>query len=174
MSLPSIEQAIALYKEEYIASRNLAPLTRLAYVRDLGELAIFLQERRRVGRVDRVKWQHLEAFLGHLDSQGLSGNYRRRKVAAIRSFFGFLEERGLIPGNPARKLIPPEREDLKPRFLTAREYKQLLAAVRHKPRDAAIVELLLQTGMRLSELSRLKLTDVELPATVSKDLRSLG
>src|SRR4051794_26955146 len=107
----SLNQAISLYTDEYLASRNLAPLTRLAYLRDLRELATFLGDGgRRVTSIEQVERRHLEAFLGHLDVQGLSGNYRRRKVAAIRSFFAFLEDRVLVPMSPARKLIPPERE----------------------------------------------------------------
>ena len=170
----SLDQAVALYKDEYLASRNLAPLTRLAYLRDLAELASFLHEHQQAILVDEVERRHLEAFLGHLDGRGLSGNYRRRKVAAIRSLFGFLEERGLVSVSPARKLLPPEREHHTPRFLTEREYKQLLDAVRHEPRDAAIIEVYLQTGMRLSEVSKLQVTDVELPVRISKEPGSVG
>ena len=49
-----------------------------------------------------------------------------------------------------------------------------MEAVRHEPRDGAIIELLLQTGMRLSEIARLKLTDVELPARITKDPDGAG
>jgi site-specific recombinase XerD len=83
-------------------------------------------------------------------------------VAAIRSFFLFLEDagRGHRVGNPAGKLVPPEREWNQPRYLTEQEYKRLLAAVRHEIRDGAIIELLLQTGLRLSEVSRLQLANI--------------
>ena len=59
-------------------------------------------------------------------------------------------------------------------MLTEGEYKRLLEAVRHETRDAALVEVLLQTGMRLSELARLTLSDVELPAKISRDQGSVG
>ena len=121
-----------------------------------------------------MEQRHLEGFLGQLDRQGLSGNYRRRKVAAIRSLFAFLEDRGLIPASPARKLFPPERGRHQPRYLTELEYKRLLEAVRHEPRDAAVIELLLQTGIRLSELSGLKVTDVHLPARLSRNPDGAG
>ncbi len=71
-------------------------------------------------------------------------------------------------------LIPPEREYHQPRYLTEREYKALLDACRHETRDAAIIELLLQTGMRLCELAGLKLTDVQLPARISKEPEGAG
>ena len=54
-------------------------------------------------------------------------------------------------------------------MLTQTEYKRLLEAVRFQTRDAAIIELLLQTGMRLSELTRLTLQNLELPARPSRE-----
>jgi integrase len=65
--------------------------------------------------------------------------------------------RGRETGNPAAKLVLPEREWNQPRYLTEQEYRRLLEAVRREPRDAAIVELVLQTGLRLSEVARLRL-----------------
>jgi site-specific recombinase XerD len=60
-------------------------------------------------------------------------------------------------------VIPPALERTERRYLTVPEYERLRRAVRHEPRDAAIVELLLQTGLGLSEVARLRLTDIELP-----------
>ncbi len=76
--------------------------------------------------------------------------------------------------SPAGKLTPPEREHRQPRFLTEREYKALLDACRHETRDAAIIELLLQTGMRLCELAGLKTSDVQLPARIIKEPQGAG
>src|SRR5207237_1004644 len=101
-------------------------------------------------------------------------NTRRRKVASIRSFFGFQHDAGVIPDDPARKLIPPARERLQPRVLTETEYKHLQLACAHETRDAAIIELLLQTGIRLSELARLTLQNVELPAKINREEGNVG
>lgn len=169
-----LESAIALYEREHLASRNLALLTREAYLPRLRDLGRYLTDSCAVTTTSAVERRHLEAYLGFLDAQGLSGNYRRRIVSAIRSFFAFLEDRKLVSPDPARKLIPPEREHTLPRFLTEPEYKRLLEAVRYEPRDAAIIEVLLQTGMRLSELTRLKTTDVQLPARTTKDPENVG
>ena len=78
-------------------------------------------------------------------------------------FFAFWSLRGYFSVSPARGLIPPLREWTQPRYLTEAEYKRLLAVVRHEPRDAALIELLLQTGLRLAEVSRLTLGDIDLP-----------
>ncbi len=172
--LSELTDALALYEREFLAGRNLAPLTRQAYLRDLHELLADLKTRCGIVTAASVGRAHLEGFLATLDARGLSGAYRRRKVAALRSFFGFLEERGLVPVSPAQKLIPPARSYHPPRFLTEREYKALLEAVRHEPRDGAIIELLLQTGLRLSEVARLSVRDVDLPARISKELGNVG
>ncbi len=169
-----LEDAVPLYLEEYLAARNSPPLTRTAYRRDLTEAVLFLLDPCGLVAVSQVEERHLERFLGELDRRGLSGSYRRRKVAAIRSFFSFLTRRGFLPESPAAALIPPERELPQLRYLSKEEYTRLRAAVAKEPRDAAVIELLLQTGMLLSEVSRLKLTDVELPETISQEPGNVG
>jgi site-specific recombinase XerD len=169
-----IPEALSIYETEHLASRNLAPLTRQAYLSSLHELETFLTDVTHVTDVLSVDQRHLEGFLASLDSRGLSGNYRRRFVAAIRSFFAFLADREYITVDPSRRLVPPVREWHTPRVLTEVEYKRLRDTVRYEPRDAAIVELLLQTGVRLSEVSRLELTNVRIPAKITKDPQNAG
>lgn len=175
-----LPEALALYRQEHLAARNFAPETRRKYAEDLTQLVTHLTGPLNLARVDTVERRHLENFLAKLDRDGLKGTSRRRKVAAIRSFFAFLVSHGFIPASPAQDLIPPARERSQPRVLTEAEYKRLLEAVRHEPRDGALIEVLLQTGLRLSELSQLRLTDIELPAVVrrpnagTKDPGSVG
>src|SRR5512144_19744 len=130
----SLEEALTAYQQTYLASRNLAPRTRIEYRTDLRQVCEFLTSCG-VSIAQAVERTHLEGFLARLDQLGLGGAIRRRKVASIRSFFLFLEQAGHRRGNPAGKLVPPERERNQPRFLTEREYKQLLDAVRYETRD---------------------------------------
>ena len=166
--------ALAQYQVLFLASRNLATRTRREYTNDLADLIAFLEGKCFVRDPGKVEKRHLEAYLADLDRLGFTGSTRRRKVASIRSFFTLLEEDGFIPQNPARKLIPPEREHLQPRVLTQGEYKRLQSACVHETRDAAIIEVLLQTGVRLSELARLTLQAVELPAKIAGDEGNVG
>ena len=171
MSTPalSLSQAVDAYRDEYLTARNLAPLTRRAYLGDVSELVTFLSTQLGLASIDQVERRHLERFLAELDHRGLSGVSRARKVSTARSFFAFLVQQGLLPASPAEKLIPPERERPQPRVLSETEYKRLLDAVHGEIRDEAIIELLLQTGIRLAELARLKVSDVELPAKVDRE-----
>ena len=61
-----------------------------------------------------------------------------------------------------------------PRYLSEEEYGRLLRACSHHTRDAAIVEVFLQTGTRLSELAGLNLPDIELPKRITRDIESMG
>src|SRR5687767_2466181 len=106
----SLSQAVELYREEYLTARNLAPLTRRAYLGDVSELATFLSTQLQLSAIDQVQRRHLERFLAELDRRGLSGVSRARKVATIRGFFAFLVQEGVLVASPAEKLIPPERE----------------------------------------------------------------
>lgn len=169
----TLATAIQLFATEYMASRNFAQQTRVHYTSDLTQLVGFL-EKQGIGRPADVRLSHLTAFLAELDRRGYSGVTRRRKTASIKSFFRFLKVYDLIANNPAEQLTPPERETREPRYLTTREYQALLRACSHHPRDAAIVELLLQTGIRLSEVARLAVTDIELPARISRDPENTG
>jgi site-specific recombinase XerD len=169
----TLETAIRLFETEYMASRNFTPETRVHYKSDLVQLARFLTEQG-IGKPADVRLSHLTAFLAELDRRGYSGVSRRRKTASIKSFFKFLKIYDLIAHNPTEQLTPPERESKEPRFLTAQEYQALLRACSHHPRDAAIIELLLQTGIRLSEVTRLSTSDIELPARINRDPENTG
>jgi len=168
-TVKTLTDALALYEESFLAARNFAPTTRVKYLSDLTDLIRFLTEELGLTRPEHVERRHLERYLAELDRRELKGSSRRRKVSSIRSFFTFLEQEGLIPLSPAAKLIPPERERYQPRVLTEVEYKRLMAAVHGEIRDEAIIELLLQTGIRLSELSRLTISDIDLPAKIDRE-----
>jgi site-specific recombinase XerD len=165
--------ALALYERIYMPSRNFAEKTRLNYHHDLAALIAFLHT---LGhrRLDRIALGDLEAYFAELDRRGLAGLPRRRKTYACKSFFSFLYRSGYILQNPSERLIPPKAEQKEPRVLTKQECEALLRACSHHPRDSAIIEILLQTGVRLSEAARLTIHDVDLPARVGRDPNMVG
>src|SRR5512134_3737666 len=163
-ALLTLAEAQEKFLQDRLIGRGFAEKTRRNYQIDVGQLCEYLQASCSVTTVQPVQLRHLERYLDHLEQQGLTSATRRRKVAAIRSFFRFLQEDGHRAGDPSENLLPPERVDRQLRYLTEREYRRLLEVVQHDVRDTAIVQLYLQTGMRLSELARLRLTDVVLPA----------
>jgi len=152
----------------------MAPRTRVEYGRDISDLVQFLENPIRLDDPKDVELKHLEHYLAELDRRGLSGSSRRRRAAAIRSFFSFLEDHGYVPLNIAARLRPPRRSTREPRVLTETEYRRLQDSCRFHLRDQAIIELFLQTGMRLSELASLRVNDVNLPARVGKEKDGAG
>jgi len=143
----SLAKALKEYELIYMASRNWAQKTRVNYRHDIADLLRFLEKQGKTDP-DRVDLQDLEAYMAELDLRGYAGTTRRRKTSSIKSFFGFLKQYGYTNNNVAERLIPPEREHKEPRVLSKREYQALLRACSHDIRDAGIIELLLQTGIR--------------------------
>src|SRR5918912_47 len=170
----SLAACLQLYETEFLAARNLAFRSRREYLNDLKDLLVYLTSVAGLSDPGAVSRRHLDGYLAELDRRGFSGATRRRKVASIRSFFSFLQDAGVISVSPALKLIPPERERMQPRVLSETEYKRLLEAVRGDIRDQAIIELLLQTGLRLSEVSRLHVNHVWFPIKISKEPGFVG
>lgn len=166
--------AIVQFRDEYLTARNLAPLTRVNYASDLKQLQRYLVEDLGLETIDQVQSRYLQGFLVTLDRRGLRGSSRRRKVATIRAFFRFLVQQGILTYSPAEELLPPEREREERRVLSEPEYKRLMAAVQHEVRDGAILELLLQTGIRQSECAAITLGDLQLPARISRDAGNVG
>ncbi len=164
----TFEQALDLFETDYMGARNFAPRSRQQYMADLVAMVEHFRGLR-LTRPNQVELRHLEGFLGWMDSQNLAGITRRRKVSSLRAFFRFLAESGYIPRNPTEQLIPPKRDFKEPRYLKKKEYEALRKAAAKSSRDAAIIELLLQTGIRLSEVARLTLQDIILPAKGSSE-----
>ena len=153
-------------------ARNYSARTREEYQRDLQNLADYL-ESRKLTSWQVVGLRDLQWYLAELDRRGLEPSSRNRKVYAIKTFFGFLTQSGYLRTDPSKPLIPPTVPRKERRFLREDEYQALLAQV-HLVRDRAILEVFLQTGLRLSELARLSLDDLELPKRISKDPENVG
>ncbi len=146
------------------AERNLAPKTVDAYALDVREWLAALEKAgtsvEAASRDDVL--EHL-AFLGR---RGLSPRSRARHLAALRGFYKFLEDEKLAPQNPTSDLDTPRHAKKLPVFLTLEEVERLLAAPDEKTlagiRDRAMIEVLYATGLRVSELLRLSLNDIDL------------
>ncbi|MBM3310812.1 MAG: tyrosine recombinase XerC [Candidatus Aminicenantes bacterium] len=144
--------------------RNASAHTVSSYRTDLCQLAAYLEERKaRLRQVDNVV---LRGFLLEVHKKGISKTSAARKLAAIRSFFQFCLKRRLVDDNPAKVVATPRLEKHVPGFLTEDEVGTFLelpdADEKLGPRDRAILELFYATGIRVSELVGLDLSDLSL------------
>ena len=146
----TFNEALADFKAVYMAARNYSPRTRGEYESDIEDLGRFL-EGRHIGAWAVVGLHDLQGYLADLDRRGLSPASRNRKSYTIKTFFGFLTQAGYTRKDVSEQLIPPSIPHKERRFLTEEEYQRLLSGV-NTVRDKAILEVFLQTGLRLSEL----------------------
>lgn len=143
--------------------RGLSANTRAAYASDLRGFLRFLQARR-VSAINAVTRAHLTDFLLDGREQGLRTPTLARRLAAIKVFFRYLQQEGLLAANLAETMDSPRLWKTLPDVLTVREVDRLLAQPDiRKPRglrDRAMLEVLYGCGLRISELVRLRLDDV--------------
>ena len=159
----NLSSCLVDFEGTYMALRNFAEATRCGYAADLRHFLVHLAATFGIESVNEVQRTHLHQYLAELDRRGRAGATRARKIAAIKSFFGYLEDIGAISANPARGMPRPKQEVHEPRVLTEAEYSRLQEACRGHQRDRAIIQLFLQTGLRLSEVANLTLLDAQVP-----------
>jgi site-specific recombinase XerD len=149
---------------KYLAGRNVSQHTAVAYITDLTQFFTWLSENDiTVDHESKITPTHISDFLSYLSGLGRSGVTRVRKLAAIREYLKYLVDvEKLLPSSPAEKIIRPKKERKQRVFLRVDEYMRLLGAAAANSRDYAILQLFLQTGIRVGELVGLTLTDIDL------------
>jgi integrase/recombinase XerC len=162
--------------------RNLSPRTVRAYSDDLGEFLSFLDGYYGAGPwtwagIDRLA---IRSFMGDCASRrGLARRSVARKLSAVRALFRYLHIEEIVDANPARSLRTPKAERTLPGFLTRDQVLEIFSAAEARAldggflplRDLAIVELFYSTGLRVSELQGLDLSNLDL---VAERVRVLG
>lgn len=140
--------------------------TEMSYKRDLLKVCHFMQERG-INSATAVKEQDLKAYIHVLEEQKLAVATVSRNIASIKAFFLYLFSEGKIQNDAALCLKAPKIEKKMPEILTMGEVSALLEQANgdspKEIRDKAMLELLYATGIRVTELISLKVSDVNLP-----------
>lgn len=134
--------------------------TVLAYRADLDQLLEFLTKNN-IATLDLVTTDNLTNFKDLLISQKFALKTVSRKLNAIKTFFKWAVNGNLIKDDISKSVEHPKIENNQPKFLTPLEYRALRDAVRNDSRIYAIIELILQTGLRISEVANLKLNSIK-------------
>lgn len=143
-----------------LVDKGRSPATILAYRADLEQMVSFLLARSKP-MVDDVKSSDLESFRDALLSEKYTPKSVSRKLNAVKSFFRWLLNENHTTSDPSRSVAHPKIESSLPKFLSPLEYRALRDVVRGDIRMATIVELILQTGMRISEVAGLRSNNIE-------------
>lgn len=159
-----IPTEMADYLRAIRVERGLSDNTITAYRQDLTTFSKFLNRKKRdVGSVDHLL---VLTFLNELRVAGRANSSIARMVTTLRKCFAYLKKEGIVDHDPMQTIKPPKKAQHLPAVLTIDEVDALLAVPDlTKPlgiRNKALLELMYATGLRVSELVHLKLTDLHL------------
>lgn len=169
----ALQEALDEYKNIYLPYRNFAERTRVEYQNDLEGLMAFLTKAE-IGQVKDLGPGFIERNMASLEQRGFADLTRKRKIVTIRSFLSFLYQGGHITTSIAKKIILPFTESSTAHILTQTECDQIRKACPSNARDCAIIELMLQTGIKLSAITNLTLNDVQLASPKEVQDNKLG
>lgn len=160
---PDVNSAFKATHQEfinYLKEAGRAYATIIAYSKDIDQLVEFLisLDKKSIREVEK---DDIEAFLKKLKSDGYTPKSLSRKINSIKTFYRFLKNQNLLTINPAQDITHPKYEFKPPRILSKTEYRALRDACRTDTRTYAIVELFLQTGIRIGELAKIKISDIK-------------
>ena len=155
-----MDERISDFLDHLTFEKRYSSNTITAYRRDLERFA----------RESGVQWAEvrahdISAFTTRLHARGLSPRSLQRVLSSVRSFFGYLEKRGVVEGNPAGNARAPKARNRLPRTLDADKTARLFdfeAKTSRDKRDLAMLELFYGSGVRLAELVGIDLRDVDL------------
>lgn len=161
---PSLDLAIDRWFDHLKVERNLSPHSLESYGRDLRQLAVWLAARG-IADAGEVRPDHITAFLLARSSAKVSGRSRARALSTMRGLFRFLRSERYLEADPTAGIDSPRLARTLPHVISLEQVDRLLAAPdRRDPRglrDAAMIETMYSTGLRVSELVKLRLDDVD-------------
>jgi integrase/recombinase XerD len=170
-----MDERIGQFLNFLAVEKNASNNTIAAYRNDLSQFLTFVESKSPGKTIEAIRHDLIVGYVEHLR---IEAQYKdatvARKVAAVKSFYGFLSAEGMVDGDPTEQLKSPQVGKTLPRSLTIQEMDELLEqpARRNTPearRDKAMLELLYATGLRVTELVSLDVSDIALesdPVTV--------
>jgi len=151
----------------YLSSeRRLSQNTIVSYSNDLDQFYCFLNEHFNItSQISEVSFHIVRSWVANLFENGVQSRSINRKISTLKTFFKYLEREELIEVNPMLKIVGPKTSKGLPLFVKENEIKLLLEEVVFESgfigkRDKLIIEIFYLTGMRLTELINIKITDI--------------
>ncbi len=145
---------------KHLQSQGKSSFTLVAYKKDLEQFAGFLTSHE-INDVREVKKENIDAFINKLITDNYTKKSASRKLNSIRTFFRFLKADGVIEQNPSLDVSHPKYVQSPPRIFSKLEYRALRDFAKEDTRTYALVEILLQTGIKIGELANICLLDIK-------------
>ena len=157
-----MEGYINEYMEELLQERHMSKNTLDAYNRDVREFQKFIKNKG-VLSISELSETDVASYVMELRDKDLSGSTINRRMSSIRSYGSFLQRRGILKSNPAERIRPPKTEKKQVEYLTVEEVDSIINAPDSSVkglRDRAIIEVLYGTGIRVTEITELRMHEI--------------
>ncbi len=145
---------------KHLESQGKSSFTIVAYKKDLEQFVGYLTTQE-ISDIKEVKRDHIDGFINKLITDGYTKKSASRKLNSIRTFFRYLKNDGVIEQNPSLDVSHPKYIQSAPRIFSKLEYRALRDFAKEEPRTYALVEILLQTGIKIGELAGLRTEDIK-------------
>ena len=153
-----------------LVDKGLSNNTVKAYEADISSLFQWLNNKDL--KYNNLQEDHINQFISFLFQRKMRSSSVNRKISSIKSFYIFLVKRNFVKNSPLNDLVTPKQEKYLPESMSEAEVDKLLnspdVSNKIENRDKAMIEMLYATGMRISELVNLKITDVDMKRCVVK------
>ena len=153
-----------------LVDKGLSNNTVKAYEADISSLFQWLDTKDL--KYNNLQEDHINQYISFLFQRKMRSSSVNRKISSIKSFYIFLVKRNFVKNSPLNDLVTPKQEKYLPESMSEAEVDKLLnspdVSNKIENRDKAMIEMLYATGMRISELVNLKITDVDMKRCVVK------
>ena len=153
--------------------KGLSQNTVKAYEADISAFINWIKENTKLKLKD-IKEENINKYISYLFELNLKSSSVNRKISSIKSLYMFLVKKNILKNSPVNEVISPKQEKYLPFSMSEDEVDKLLNSPKPsnkiEKRDKAMIEMLYATGMRISELVNLKITDIDTQRCVVKVL----
>jgi integrase/recombinase XerD len=157
---------IEISLDQFLLGLDKSPATIQVYRTDLQQFLDWLHANDiTIVGAQHVTSRHINDYLSYLANQGRTGTTRARKLVSIRLFFTYLVSEGVILSSPTATIKKPRKESKPKHVLRADEFQRIIGEARGNPRDYALLQLMFQTGIRVSEVITIQLSELNLEHT---------
>jgi integrase/recombinase XerD len=164
------DHIIRSFLDSLYIEKGLSKNTVSSYKNDISSFLSWLNKKQI--NYQQVSGKNINEFISNLFNSGLKSSSINRKISSIKHFYLFLSKKKIIKYSPADEIETPKQEKYLPISMSEDEVEKLLSSPNSnriiERRDKAMIEILYATGMRISELVNLKLTDVDFNRAVLK------
>ena len=164
------DHIIRSFLDSLYIEKGLSKNTVSSYKNDISSFLSWLNKKQI--NYQQVSGKNINEFISNLFNSGLKSSSINRKISSIKHFYLFLSKKKIIKYSPADEIETPKQEKYLPVSMSEDEVERLLSSPNPNQiierRDKAMIEILYATGMRISELVNLKLTDIDFNRSVLK------